>query len=145
MRDRIDGRDRASSVCRRRTESPPPINLEPIEGAFVTREGFSRPCWPVILKALRHQHSPAARLAAWTDVVSPWTSRWEVELGNDCWMTRSESFILVSELDADLAERILQRANWLAEKIRSVLSLHNCADYCSICYNNRYARTTFGS
>src|SRR5439155_6417056 len=51
-------------------ETPSPINLEEIEGAFNTHEGFSRPCWTVILKAMRHYHTPETRLAVWTDVVS---------------------------------------------------------------------------
>jgi len=102
-------------------ETPSPINVEEIEGAFNTHEGFSRPCWTVILKAMRHYHTPEARLAVWTDVVSQWASRWEDELGNDYWTTSSGACFLVSAFDGETAERLLQKANWLAEKIRSFL------------------------
>ena len=96
-------------------------SVEEIEGAFNTHEGFSRPCWTVILKAMRHYHTPEARLAVWTDVVSQWASRWEDELGNDYWTTSSGACFLVSAFDGETAERLLQKAIWLAEKIRSVL------------------------
>src|SRR5437870_5061758 len=65
------------------TEIPARLYLERIAGAFTTDEGFSRPSWPVILKAMRPYRTPGERLAAWTAVVSQWASRWEAELGND--------------------------------------------------------------
>ena len=103
------------------TETPPRIDLEKIAGAFTTAGGFSRPSWPVILKALRAYHPPEERLAAWSAVVSQWASRWEAELGKDYWMTNSGSFFLVSALDGETGERILRKANWMAEKVQSFL------------------------
>src|SRR6266511_2007079 len=89
------------------TGTPSRINLDQLEGAFTAHEGFSRPCWAVIFKALRCHHTPEGRLAGWTDVVAQWASRWETELGNEFWMTQSGACFLVSALDGEAAEGIL--------------------------------------
>ena len=41
------------------TPAPPRrMNLNELEGAFIVHDGFSRPAWPVILKALRPYRAP---------------------------------------------------------------------------------------
>jgi len=117
----LAGEIRPPELAPAATEAPARVYLEEIDGAFTSHEGFSQPCWSVILRALRSYHAPEERLAAWTDVVSQWAGRWETELGHDYWLTRSGEFLLVSELDGDAAERFLRKANWLAEKIKGVL------------------------
>ena len=105
---------------------PPPaalsrVNLNEIEGAFTVCEGFSRPEWPVIVKALWQNRSSEERQAAWADAITQWAGRWEAGLGEDFWLANSGSFFLLSEMEGDATERLLQKANKTAATIRGVL------------------------
>jgi hypothetical protein len=106
-------------------ELPPatvrPVNLSDIDGAFTLCDGFSRPEWPVILRALRQRRASGDGVAAWSNAISQWASRWEAELGENFWLSDSGSFFLLSEMDGEAAELTLQRANKIADKIRGVL------------------------
>jgi len=50
-----------------------------------------------------------------------WARRWESELGRDYGLSSSGAFFLVSALDEEAAGRLLQQANWMAEKISNIL------------------------
>ena len=103
------------------SEPQAPLNLQDVEGGFTVHDGFSRPCWRFILRPLRQCPTAEEREIRENEFVTQWASRWGCELGHDYWMSASGSFFLVSELDGEKAERLLQKANWLAEKIRSFL------------------------
>ena len=103
------------------TAASGPVNLNDIDGAFTMCDGFSRPEWPVILKALRQPRASGESVAAWPDAISQWAGRWKGELGKDFWLTDSGSFFLLSEMDDEAAGRTLQRANKLTATVRGVL------------------------
>jgi len=82
------------------------------------RNGFSRPEWPVILRALRDFNSPPSKAAAWADVIAQWLKRWKTELGEGFEVVQSSSCSLLSKLDGDVPERLLQKANWMISTLR---------------------------
>src|SRR5262245_53659651 len=81
-----------------------------VPGAFSFEEGFSRPNWRVIGKAIETLTDLENRRLAWDDAVLQWTTRLSKELGGGYKATKSGRCVLVSNLELEAAKRLLKFA-----------------------------------
>src|ERR1051326_140356 len=97
------------------------INLGEVAGAVVFEEGFSRPDWDVIRKAIESVAEPEERGAAWDEAVSQWVFSLAKELGGTYRARRSRHSILLSPTDRGSAHRLLSFVERATEQIRDFL------------------------
>src|SRR5437016_1442562 len=102
-------------------KSPNLIDLREIEGAFDFAEGFSRPDWNVIRKAIAQRTSPENLNSAWIEAATQWLLRLQADLGGEYRLDVSREFLLLSALDRDVANPILALAERALEQIQSQL------------------------
>ena len=93
------------------------IDLDQLAGAFDFQEGFSRPDWVVIGKAIESKAEEADRAAAWDEAAAQWLEQLRRDLGGSYWSRETEHFLLLSAVDGTVAGSILQ----FAERARSII------------------------
>jgi hypothetical protein len=99
----------------------PILNLDELPGAFGFEEGFSRPDWDVIEKAVEERWDYDNRRLPWEHVALQWTKRLATELGGKYDVVRSESCLLVSDLEPEVDQRLLRSAESAIAKICEAL------------------------
>ncbi len=95
------------------------LDLDGVDGAFVTIEGLPRPDWDVILKAAAgagYAYGAGADLEPWTDLVRQWLVRLGSALGSAYAIGESDGFLVLSPFD-DRNER----ASWLDRARSSII------------------------
>ena len=100
---------------------PALLDLGQTVGAFSFEEGFSRPDWKVIKRAIDQTASPDDLNAAWTDAAIQWLLRLQVDLGGEYRVRCSKEFLLLSAQDLPAAGELLRFAETTLEKIYSSL------------------------
>jgi hypothetical protein len=89
---------------------PTLLDLSRVEGAFSFAEGFSRPDWKVIGKAVEEAATAEGQQAAWTDAAIQWVLRLQADLGGDYRVRCSKEFILLSNQESESAKELLRFA-----------------------------------
>lgn len=97
------------------------IKLDELPGAYNFNEGFSRPDWEVIEKAIDTLQSRESRRLAWDDVILHWTKKLAGELGGSYRVSTSGDCVFVSNLEIDVTNRLLQFTTTAIDKIREAL------------------------
>jgi hypothetical protein len=99
----------------------PVLNLDELPGAFSFEEGFSRPDWNVIEKAIEDQWDPDNRRLPWEHATLQWVKKLATELGGKYDVSRMGSCLLVSDLDWEVDQRLLRSAESAIIKIGEAL------------------------
>lgn len=99
----------------------PLLNLDELPGAFSFEEGFSRPDWKVIEKAIKDRWDPDNRRLPWQHVALQWTKKLATELGSKYDVSRRGSCLLVSDLDSETDQRLLRSTESAIIKISEAL------------------------
>jgi hypothetical protein len=87
---------------------PELIDLNQVEGAFSFEEGYSRPDWRVISKAIQQKATGTLDLdTAWNEAARQWIMQIQSDLGGDYRVQESRQFILLTELDREAGGKIL--------------------------------------
>jgi len=97
------------------------IKLDELPGAYNFNEGFSRPDWKVISKAIEGLASTEGRRLAWDDVILQWAKKLAGELGGNYRISKSGKCVLVSSLDTAPANRLLRSTRSAIDKIQESL------------------------
>jgi len=98
------------------------MDLNQLEGAFSFEEGFSRPDWRVISRALGQKETEILDSdAAWNEAVRQWMRLLRAELGGDYAVTESRRFFLLAPLDAEKRAKILDFSENMLTQIRERL------------------------
>ncbi len=97
------------------------IDVDAIEGAFELRDGFSRPNWKVIHKAVQSAVYPDELEAAWTDVAIQWLDRLRKELGGSYHVEKSKHYLMLSPLDPEVTARMLNFSERARSSIDEIL------------------------
>src|ERR1051325_10419940 len=97
--------------------SPELIDLSKIEGAFTFAEGFSRPDWALIGRAIVKSTFPEERNAACAEAATQWALQLQRDLGGRYQVDSSKNFLLLSELEANGVRSILDFAERALEEI----------------------------
>jgi hypothetical protein len=101
---------------------PELIDLGQVENAFSFEEGFSRPDWKVIAKAIRQRVTESSNLdTALTEAARQWVQRLQSDLGGDYRLEESRKFILLTDLDEEVTKEILVFVERTLEQIRERL------------------------
>jgi hypothetical protein len=105
------------------TWQPKFIDLSQVEDAFSFEEGFSRPDWRVISKAIKQQVAESFDMdAAWNEASRQWVMQLRSDLGGDYRVEESGRFILLIGLsDEGAGEKILAYAERTWDQIREQL------------------------
>lgn len=93
------------------------INLDDLPGSFNFKEGFSRPDWTVIEKAIEVLPGYDTRRLAWDDVTLQWVDKLAGELGGGYGVLECERCLFVSDLDQQVAKRLLHFSTSAIAKI----------------------------
>jgi hypothetical protein len=102
--------------------TPQLINLEEVEGAFNFEEGFSRPAWRVISKAIQRKTVETIDLnAAWDEAVRQWLIHLQQDLGGEYQIAESRRFFLLASLELETRKKILSFAEETLTQIREHL------------------------
>lgn len=103
-------------------QTPEPIDLHRIAGAFSFEEGFSRPVWRLIAKAIRESAVESPEInAAWNEAARQWVNQLRSDLGGDYRVSESQRFLLLAALDDSARARILSFAENTLGHIREQL------------------------
>ena len=100
---------------------PTLIDLNQVEGAFVFREGYSRPDWKIIGEAIRKTVSSDRVSEGWTEAAVQWARQVGADLGEAYQARWSREFILLSALEPAAANALLAFAEETLEKIYGLL------------------------
>lgn len=100
---------------------PKVLDLSKLEGAFFHQEGFSRPNWKIISRAIKETIPPESFGDAWSEAATQWVMQVRADLGGKYQVRRSKEFILLSELDAAMGQSILGFAEQTLDSIYEVL------------------------
>lgn len=100
---------------------PELVDLSPVAAAFGFEEGFSRPDWKVIERAIDQTAAPEDLDTAWSDAAIQWLLKLKTDLGGEYRLTCSKEFLLVSTQDFGAASDLLCFAETTLEKIYSAL------------------------
>lgn len=101
---------------------PELIDLGQIEGAFSFEEGFSRPDWRVIARAIEQcVTGPDDMNAGCTEAATQWVNQLRSDLGGDYQVARSRRFILLSALGEEAFGKVLTFAERTLDQIRERL------------------------
>jgi len=101
---------------------PELIDLSQVEGAFSFEEGYSRPDWKIIARAIQQRADGSDELdAAWNEAARQWVMRLQSDLGGDYQVKDSTQFILLTALEAKLSGEILAFAENTLDQIRDRL------------------------
>src|SRR5882672_4676168 len=100
---------------------PQLIDLAQIDAAFDYEEGFSRPNWKLIAKAIEQTISPEDVPDACAEAALEWTEQVRRDLGGDYQVRWSKEFILVSAIEAAAADQFLAFAEGTLEHINATL------------------------
>ena len=100
---------------------PQLIDLGQMEEAFDYEEGFSRPNWTLIAKAIEQTISPEDLPDAWVEAALEWAQQVRRDLGGEYHVRWSKEFILVSALEAAPADQFLAFAEGTLEHINATL------------------------
>lgn len=102
--------------------SPAAIDLSQVEGTFTFEEGFSRPDWRIISKAIQETVTGSLDLdTAWNDAGRQWVMKLRADLGGDYRVDESRRFILLTSLDQEASGEILVFAERTLGQIRARL------------------------
>jgi hypothetical protein len=97
------------------------IKLDELPGAYNFNEGFSRPDWEVIQKAIDAVQNEESRHRAWDDVILQWAKKLASELGGNYQVTTSERCVFVSDLELAARNRLRNFTTTDIDKIRETL------------------------
>src|SRR3989442_186988 len=98
---------------------PEGIDLSRLEGAFSFEEGYFRPDWRIISKAIEQTVTGSLDLdTAWNEAGRQWVMRLQSDLGGDYRVEESRRFILLTALDSEAGGKILAFAERTLEQIR---------------------------
>jgi hypothetical protein len=100
----------------------PLLNLDDLPGAFSFEEGFSRPDWKVIRKAIEDRWNRDDQRLPWEHVALQWTKKLATELGGKYDVSRMGRCLMVSDLDWETDQRLLRSAESAIIKIAEALS-----------------------
>jgi hypothetical protein len=105
------------------TWQPKFIDLSQVENAFSFEEGFSRPDWGVISKAIDKQVTESFDVgAAWNEAARQWVMQLRSDLGGDYRVEESARFILLTGLsDKEAGGKILAFAERTRDQIHEWL------------------------
>jgi len=99
----------------------PILNLDDLPGAFSFAEGFSRPDWKVIGKAIEDRWDDGNRRLPWDHAILQWTKKLATELGGKYDVSRMGRCLLVSDLESQVDQRLLRSAESAMIKISEAL------------------------
>lgn len=99
----------------------PILNLDELPGAFSFEEGFSRPDWKVIGKAIEDRWGRGERRLPWEHATLQWTKKLATELGGKYDVSRKGSCLLLSDLEWETDQRLLHSAESAIVKIGDAL------------------------
>jgi hypothetical protein len=99
----------------------PILNLDDLPGAFSFEEGFSRPDWNIIKKAIEDGWAHENRRLPWDLAILQWTKKLATELGGTYDVSRMGKCLLVSDLEWEVDERLLRSAESAIIKIGEAL------------------------
>ncbi len=89
---------------------PSLLDLNEVPNAFSFEEGFSRPDWELIRKAIGQTASGEEQDQAWNEAAAQWILQVQSELGGDYRVRCSKEFILLSTHDLQGASQLLEFA-----------------------------------
>jgi len=99
----------------------PVLNLDDLLGVFSFAEGFSRPDWKVIEKAIEDGWEHDNRRLPWDHAILQWTKKLATELGGKYDVSRMGRCLLVSDLQSEVDQRLLRCAESAMIKISEAL------------------------
>ncbi len=99
----------------------PILNLEELAGAFSFEEGFSRPDWKIIGKAIEARWDKNSRRLPLEHAILQWTKKLATELGGKYDVSRMGRCLMVSDLDWETDQRLLRSAESAIIKIGEAL------------------------
>lgn len=98
------------------------IDLHQVEGAFSFEEGFSRPDWRVIARAIQRRETDSNDCgAAWTEAAVQWVNQVKSDLGGGYQVKQSPRFILLTTLGGEASRELLVFAERTLDQIRERL------------------------
>lgn len=97
------------------------VNLDEIENAFDFSDGFSRPDWKLIRQTIGFATHPENLREAWDEAVVQWLAKLKGELGGDYHLAKSRHFILLSPIEPETDQRLLNFAEAAISAIRDSL------------------------
>jgi hypothetical protein len=101
---------------------PELIDLSEVEGAFGFEEGFSRPDWRIIRKAIQQKEAELAGANdAWDEVVRQWMLQLRSDLGGEYGVAESGGFFLLASVDSATRTKILDFSETVLSQIRERL------------------------
>jgi len=101
--------------------SPHLLDLGQLPGVFHYEEGFSRPDWTVVRKAIQQTVSPENLSEAWSEAAMQWVRQLRSDLGGGYTVRSSVEFLLLSTLDARASRELLAFAEATLGRIVQVL------------------------
>lgn len=112
---------------------PELIDLSQVDGAFSFEEGFSRPDWRLISRAIQQQAiGPGESEVACNEAARQWVMQLQSDLGGDYRVKDSPRFILLSALDPKRSGEILAFAENTLDQI--------CARLKDAAWNSRHGK-----
>jgi hypothetical protein len=100
------------------SSQPEWIDLKQVEGAFDFEEGFTRPDWKVIHRAVAQRAAGLDELqAVWVQVARQWVQRLRSDLGGEYQVRESRAFLLLSALGEEASDKVLAFAERTREQI----------------------------
>src|SRR5579862_6395698 len=100
---------------------PTLLDLSQVEGVFSFEEGFSRPDWNLIRRAIDEVASSGDLDIAWVDAGIQWALRLQRDLGGEYRVRYSKEFILLSAQDLGTANELPRFTESTLAKIYSAL------------------------